>query len=191
MGQTFECKSMRQFLAIFAQHQRKRMRNIERAIARTARKGAKIIRGNVPKAFGELADSVEAKAKRIEVDAPHAAPVETGSRPHTPPLEPLIRWVKLRGMQGIDSRGRVKSNRTRYGVIKNPNREQSRRVATELKSRERGGALGVDAPKQVALAIQRAISIGGTKPHWYTRGSLSAIAAALHHEMTTGKPLDV
>jgi hypothetical protein len=30
---------------------------------------------------------------RVEVDAPHAPHIEYGTRPHTPPLEPLITWA--------------------------------------------------------------------------------------------------
>ncbi len=51
---------------------------------------------------GELAGSVEAtslpKGGRISVDAPHAAVMETGSRPFWPPLQPLIDWVLRKGL---------------------------------------------------------------------------------------------
>lgn len=47
---------------------------------------------------GELSRSVEYspldKGGRVAVDAPHAAVVENGSRPHWPPLQPLIDWAQ-------------------------------------------------------------------------------------------------
>lgn len=47
---------------------------------------------------GQLASSVEytslQKGGRISVDAPHAGPMETGTRPFWPPLQPLIDWAQ-------------------------------------------------------------------------------------------------
>jgi hypothetical protein len=48
---------------------------------------------------GTLKSSVHVEAlpngsPRIVIDAPHAAQVELGSRPHTPPLAPLVEWVR-------------------------------------------------------------------------------------------------
>ena len=51
---------------------------------------------------GELQQSARVEmlpdGARIEVDAPHAAVVELGSRPFTPPLEPLIEWALRKGL---------------------------------------------------------------------------------------------
>lgn len=47
---------------------------------------------------GELARSVEAsslpRGGRLDVDAPHAAAIENGTRPFWPPLQPLIDWAQ-------------------------------------------------------------------------------------------------
>ena len=108
------------------------------------------------------------------VDAPHAAPVETGSAPHTPPLAPLVAWVKLRGAQGLLSErqiGRLPGHDDRHPC-----------AGHRLRARgdQSGGALDVQAPVRIARAIQQAIRPRGTKPHWYARGSLPAIRAVLH-----------
>lgn len=51
---------------------------------------------------GELARSVESttlpRGGRISVDAPHAAIIETGTRPFWPPLQPLMDWAMRKGI---------------------------------------------------------------------------------------------
>lgn len=165
---------------------------------RKARKGAAqfakryVIENTVPKAFKELADSIHVVAEPngdlVIADAPHAGAVENGSRPHTPPLEPLIAWVKLRGMQGITSAGNVITNRTRGGRVKDRNLEAARVIATALSNaptRTRGlGRIGavvdVDAPTQIARAIQQAIKMRGTKPHKFMQKAIEPTVAKLH-----------
>ncbi|MGH7297810.1 MAG: hypothetical protein ACRELB_22920, partial [Polyangiaceae bacterium] len=119
---------------------------------------------------GELREAVHAEERAqgaaIVVDAPHAAPVETGSRPHTPPLAPLVAWVKLRGAQGLLSErqiGRLPGSTTA---------SHARSVAAGLAAMEKGGALDVNAPVRIARAIQQVIARRGTKPHWYARVAL-------------------
>lgn len=76
--------------------------DLEAAIKRTAEEAVAPIQEQVPVAFGELRDSIHAAAgPRTISDAPHAGAVEIGSLPHKPDLAALIRWVKLRGMQGL------------------------------------------------------------------------------------------
>jgi hypothetical protein len=136
-----------------------------------------VVKRRVPVAFGDLRESVQPESRAhgaaIVVDAPHAAPVETGSRPHMPPLAPLVAWVKLRGAQGLLSPrqvGRLPGRSTAAHAIS---------IAAALHSMERGGALDVDAPVRIARAIQRAIRDHGTKPHWYARGSLPEVRHVL------------
>jgi len=100
---TYRVQSLRELGALFARHQRERERRIGGAVTAAAKVGTTVVKRRVPVAFGELRESVHAEESdrgvAIVVDAPHAAPVETGSRPHTPPLAPLVAWVKLRGAQ--------------------------------------------------------------------------------------------
>lgn len=154
----------------------KTIRGVHQAIVQTAHAIAK----NVPIAFGELRASVHGEwtpnGGAASVDAPHAAAVEFGSRPHWVPLEPLIRWVKLRGMQGLSKRRRPGSTTAR----------QSSGVASSLKAMVSGGASPVDAPEQIARAIQAAIAKKGTRPHWYVRNTVPAAMRILHREVTRG-----
>jgi hypothetical protein len=170
---THHCASIRELLALMQKHDRERERGVERAVKRAARAGRRIVRENVPVAFGELRESVHVEGTRIVVDAPHAAPVETGSRPHMPPLEPLLKWVKLRAAQGLlteRQRGRLPGRTTRA---------HAEGVAAQIHAMEKDGAVDADAPMRIARAIQQAIARRGTKPHWYARMSLPEIREAL------------
>ena len=39
---------------------------------------------------------------KLHVDAPHAAPMEHGTRPFWPPLDPLIQWVMDKGFADLE-----------------------------------------------------------------------------------------
>jgi len=155
-------------------------RRLDDAVRKTTRATRNDVVRSIPRAFGELAESTHVEdgapgRSAVISDAPHAAAVEVGSRPHTPPLAPLIAWVTLRGLQGLTPGGSVrKGGGTR--------REAARSIATSLhgtmgragaaswRARTSGaGSLGqTDAdPAVVAIAraIQRKIALSGTKPH--------------------------
>ena len=151
------------------------------AIARTARKAVKIVRNNTPHAFGELQDSIYAESRATIVSAPHAQAVEVGSRPHLVPLEVLLKWVKLRGTQGLTATGRVV--RKQQGWKGPTSREHARNVAGQLNARVEGGALDIDAPEQIAKSIQMAILKNGTKPQWFVQKSLPEVMALLDNEL--------
>lgn len=82
-------------------------RAVLRGVRATAEDGLPVVRVAAPVAFEELRDSghvvPRADGALILFDAPHAAAVEVGSRPHRPPVDPLIRWAELRGF--TDPRG--------------------------------------------------------------------------------------
>src|SRR5258706_767286 len=101
---TYTVNGLGAFARLFAQHQTEREKRIRGAIKKPGNAGVTIVKHAVPVAFGELRETVHATGTKIVVDAPHAAPVEVGSRPHWVPLEALIKWVKLRAAQGLLSR---------------------------------------------------------------------------------------
>jgi hypothetical protein len=164
-------------------------RAIRRAAEKTAVKAAVPIKRRVPKAFGELADSVQGYPRGdhghpvTSVDAPHAGSVERGSKPHTPDFDRLVAWVRLRGFQGLTRGGRL---RKRFRKSDGPTTPaQARRVATMLRGLEVRGKKGIgrhspaDAAVQVAQAISKGIQEHGTRPHWYVRESLPEIRQIL------------
>ena len=173
-----------------------RARRVERAVLKTAQRGMRVVAGNMPVAFRELVDSLHVEkigggGARIVADAPHAEPVENGSRPHWPPLAPILAWVKLRGMQGLQSRRTL----TRRGMG-TTTFDHAKSIAAQLRAMQRvsrnynaeGAYLPVDAALQVAQAIRAAIGRSGTKPHWYMRKSLPDIEAILDEEVKATLP---
>ena len=184
MAQEFRVKSFAELERLVRGHARQRDERVRIGIRKAAREGRNFVaRETVPEAFGELRKALHVVDTRtgavIVADAPHAAAVEVGSRPHTPPLAPLVAWVKLRGMHGLSKAGKPISNRTRGGAMRDPNREAARVVAGQLAGMAKSGAIDIDAPTQIARAIQHAISVNGTKPSWYMRRGLPEVRRAL------------
>lgn len=62
---------------------------------------------------------------------------------------------------------------------------QALRVASQLRSMEQNGALSIDAPEQIARAIQKAIEAHGTDPHWFAFKSLPELEESLGSYMRT------
>jgi len=165
-----------------------RLKRLERrvnvAIGKAAIDGAHIIEPRLPVAFGDLRGSLHVEAEgvlgghvRIVLDSPHAVPLEEGSRPHMIPIEPLIAWVKLRGMQGLTKGGGIRSAGAR--AVGNTTASNAHRVALAIQRSAESGATPVDAAEQIARAIQASIAKHGTPPHWMVRGAMPKIEAAL------------
>ena len=182
MATVYEVKSLAALGRLFAKHQKARQRRITGAVRKTAKQGVPIVRANVPVAFGELGESLADKptgtGAKIEAGAPHAAAVEVGSRPHTPPLEPLIAWVRLRAAQGLLSERQLNK------LPGTTTATHARAVAAQVRGMERDGAVDADAPRQIAFAIQQKIAREGTLPQWFARRSLPAIVELLESLVT-------
>jgi hypothetical protein len=135
-----------------------------KAARRTADMGRLIAYGEAPVAFGEIRDGLVSKdiptGGRIRSTAPYSAAVEVGSRPHVPPLAPLIAWVRLRGMQGLA----VKAS---GGVADGA----AGHVADQIAARGDGTSTPVDAAKTVAILIQQKIKRYGTPPTWFMKNT--------------------
>lgn len=164
-------------------------RRVKIGLGKAAIDGGHAIEPNIPIAFAELRGSLHVDAEeilaghvRILLDAPHACAVEVGSRPHTPPLAPLIAWVKLRGMQGLTKSGNIrKPTRRAWG---NTTAANAYNIAREIKSYERGlQVTNINVPEKIARAIQMSIKKHGTRPHWMVRTSMPKIEAALGRRM--------
>lgn len=198
--------NLRDFETQLRKDMRARAARLHGAVRKTARQGANYVRGHVPKAFEELADSILAEDlgpgfARISADAPHAAAVENGSAPHMAPLEPLIAWVELRGLQGLTKSGGVRkenwlkaAKKSAYAVGE---MQVSRSIARSLRqSMGRAGAaawrggmelgslarreLGHDpAVVEIARAIQMAIAKRGTRPRRYMQRAVEPVTRML------------
>jgi hypothetical protein len=161
---------------------------IKIGLAGAAIDGAHIVAQAAPVAFGELRHSIRADVTAflegktyVRVSAPHAGAVEEGSRPHHVPLEALIRWVKLRGAQGITARGKVKAPSARaWG---SSTARHAHVIASQIHAAEKDGSVELEAITGIAKAIQDAIAKHGTKPHWFVRSSLPKLRQQLDRRM--------
>jgi len=144
------------------------LNSARRAVLESAHFGAELIAANAPVDRGSLKSSVHVEKSavggagtdvRIRIDAPHAAVMEMGSRPHTPPLGPLVEWVKrYRASFDIEGRGVVRDASGRFQAS--------------------------PAVVAVARAIQRKIARDGTKPTYFVQRQLPAIREHLHAALT-------
>lgn len=168
----FVVSDFRELAALVQRHMAEKQRAVADGVRMATTEGALHLKRNIPVAHGELRESVYAAPAAIIVDAPHAAAVNNGSRPHWAPLEPLIAWVKIRGAQGI----LTARQQTRLPGTSTASAAQV--VAGHLRSLEHRGPAGysdADAPVQAARAIQRAIAAHGTKPTHFVERSLPEI----------------
>lgn len=144
----------------------------QRRMLEAAHLGAEIIADVAPVDVGSLKSSVHVEATdrgaRIVIDAPHAGITELGSRPHMPPLAPLIDWVRRHGVGfGLGpTRRRAPKTVTRklYGAA----------LAAHTRASAQQKAI-----VQIARAIQMKIAREGTKPRYFVRNAMPRLTAAL------------
>jgi hypothetical protein len=161
---------------LFEELETQRIERMFSAIYAAAEAGVATVVRNAPKDQGLLRKSIHAVHSEHEsailADAPHAGIVEMGSRPHKPPLRPLIAWVmRHRRAFGL-GRGRLTARPT-------------------FVTRRRGlggfGAAslaGTDAEAtRIAVMIQRKIMREGTQPTWFMRKSLPRLRQILAREL--------
>lgn len=88
-------------------------------------------------------------------DAPHAGILEAGSRPHRPPLEPILRWVVRVFGIGLEGGRRSYSDES------------------DVPART----------KAVAWAVTEKIAEHGTEAHWMVRGNMRKLAQYAREEV--------
>jgi hypothetical protein len=196
---TFHFTNLKDAMKAIRRDFRARQTRVKGAVRKAARQTRNYVaRETVPRAFAELAGSIHVEDgkpgfSKVIADAPHAGAVENGSRPHRPPLEPLLAWVQLRGLQSITDTGMLRrtsskswstiSGKTQSAVA---SRHAARAIGEALKSRTgskagltawrrrallgtlvRGAKISDPATVAVARAIQHKIAKVGTKPFKY------------------------
>lgn len=167
------------FAAVFRANERARNKRSQGAILEAAIEGAETV--VVPAAIaaakdtGRLAASIEARridgTPTILADAPYAGVIEGGSRPHFPPLQPLIDWVR-RHAEKFEIE-KPKGRRPGIGVAR-----------TARAQRRKEGLLAAHDEfekkiEAIARAIQHKIGEQGSPPHWFMRNSLPKLNAIL------------
>ncbi len=180
----------RELKGLLKKHNTARRRRIKHALAVAAQRGKQHVAANMPIAFKELVDSLSANPPgrtdswtQILVDAPHAEAVELGSRPHVPPLAPLVAWVKLRGMQGLKSDKQLRKLRG------NSTASHARAIASIIRDHQHpSGFTALDVPEQIARAIQAGIAKHGTQPNRFMAKAVPVVQQALYEEVAAAVP---
>lgn len=164
-------------------------RRVLNATYEAAKLGRILAKDLAPIAFKELSQGIIAFRTKegaiVRSTAPHSGAVEHGSRPHTPPIEPLIAWVKLRGKQGLSSRKRkFKSTAEHRSRAADLRVAASIRALSDTVTTRRGRAkvvsTPIDAAEQVARAIQFAIAKNGTKPTFFMKQAVPEVERVVH-----------
>ncbi len=168
---------IKEFQLLLRRHLKKKERHFKTAVRKAIKRGAEIVKRRTPKAFGELRESIHTTEHSIVIDAPHAAAVEKGSRPHWVPIDALVRWVKLRHIQGVQLKKGIE--RRRGSTIGPTTRRQARSIFNEMKRFEKKGVGYDDAVLEVAKAIQHSIANKVTPPYNYALNSLPILQSDL------------
>ena len=174
------------------------LRTIQRRVVESthsaAADGAVVARANAPEAFGDLKDGIYGgpldgmQGARIRSTAPYSAAAEVGSRPHMPPVEPLIRWVKLRGMQGVHG-GKAAPPAARFVKRVLRSRENvhvtfSERDGGTLSRGRTVRSLDIVEAERLAWQIALKIKREGTRPTWFMKRSVAPVFRLFQRHLT-------
>ena len=101
---------------------------VERSKIRPGDAHEGLVTGHLARSFG-ITTQVFMDAVFGEVNNPltYALPVELGTRPHFPPLDPLINWVEAKlGLYGDDAEGAARGIQRKIGRFGTPGRFMAR-----------------------------------------------------------------
>lgn len=101
-------------------------------------------------------------------DAPHAGIVERGARPHMPPLEPILEWVK-RHLRGFGFKA-PKFRAPKQGPLRSESAYARR--ALRVQAHAEAVADFEDDVLALAEAIRWKIYKNGQAPTWFVRSNL-------------------
>lgn len=143
-------------------HQEEQFEAGRRGAFRAALRGVRIVAENTPVDEGIARAGWQAQLTQdgaeLFNDVPYAGVLEAGSRPHRPPLRPILEWVVRKF--GLDL----------------SNDQGARRSFEDLG----------DVPSEtmaIAMAVVNKIAREGTKPHWMVKNSLPKLREMLKEEV--------
>lgn len=164
----------------------KRLRDaVKGAVIEAAAVGAEIVARDAPVDTGRLKQSIIMRKRgpsghpEIVAQAPHAGPVEVGSRPHWVPLTPLVRWVRRHWSSFNLPKRRPGGASTTPAASAAAQRHRDRRIA-------RRAAYDANVVT-IARKIQKAIAKRGTRPRYFMRKNLPRLNEVLKTLMRESK----
>lgn len=169
---------MKQFQRIVRTTPRRYALAVKSGLQKGGKLGVRLVKKEISAldvvATGELRNSVEfdKRAMVLGVAAPHGAFMEVGTRPHMPPVKPLMEWVKIK----------MSPNRKKPPGSSGKEKKSSKPKA---KKPAKGNVPKQKRPKKAELTDKQALSIAwaialtikkkGTKPRFYMKKALDTL----------------
>lgn len=160
--------------------------SVKAGMNRGGLRGLRLLKTNISKGkvvdTGELRNSCEwdFHTMQLGVTAPHGAFMEVGTRPHMPPVEPLVEWAKRKFSPSRKKRQKPKKEGRKKGLGERLTKWAKRKLAAP---RQKGA--GSPRPKKLELTDKQARAIAwrvamsikknGTKPRFYMRDTVYAL----------------
>lgn len=108
MGGTF--RNVRDFEKKFRADMKHLTKKLDGALHKAAERAADRARERAPKgATLQLSEGIQAVGLRVVSTAPYSLAVELGSRPHMPPVAPILAWVIAKGFAGVGPNGKAQT----------------------------------------------------------------------------------
>lgn len=191
------------FAQVFRQNEAARVQRVRSALYEAALLGAEVIAAAAPVDQGTLKASIRVQpvgadgTPELVIDAPHAAFVEYGTRPHLPPQLPILEWVRrhrqyFAGGGSASARRAAPKAAVRGGASSRRGRGPGRRlmravrryVAGALRRLVRGlGGAGRGHTARLPSGRTPAGAPGGRAPAELSDAELVAIADAIRYKI--------
>lgn len=154
--------------AVLRANEARRQKALKASLVEAAHLGLEAVIERVPMDTKELARSghviIRSDGAEIMFDAPHAAAVDQGTRPHWAPLQPLVEWVR-RHLNLFDIGAPPKLSNVRKASTKTILRFKARYADYE------------DSINKIARGIQAKIAREGSEPTHFLSGATKMLAA--------------
>lgn len=154
---------------------------------RGGQRGLRLLKTNISKGnvvdTGELRNSCEwdFHTMQLGVTAPHGAYMEVGTRPHMPPIEPLVEWAKRKFSP---NRRKRQTGKKGAGRKKGFGERLSKWAKKKLSPPQKKGAgsprikkpeLTDRQARSIAWRVAMSIKKKGTKPRFYMRDTVHGL----------------
>ncbi len=154
---------------------------------RGGQRGLRLLKTNISKDnivdTGELRNSCgwDSKALQLGVEAPHGAFLEVGTRPHMPPIEPLVEWAKRKFSPNRRQRQKAKKGaRRKKGFGERLHKWAKKNLLVDAgigagkvkRTRIKKAELTDKQARAIAWRVAMAIKKRGMKPRFYMRNTV-------------------
>ncbi len=178
--------SLSQFERFARTADRRYRKAVEDGLRRGGERGLALLKMNISRGdvvdTGDMRNSCEfdRKAMLLGVAAPHGAFLEVGTRPHMPPIEPLVEWAKRKFSPNRRKRGGKRKPARKKGFGERIAKWAKKNLLVNLSGMYGKGAgkspgrilkpeLTDKQARAIAWRVALSIKKRGTKPRFYMR----------------------